>query len=249
MNILLTNDDGVLSEGIKWLFEVLSQENIVFLIAPDSEKSACSNAITAHSTLKVNRLDERIFSVSGFPADCVHLGLNGKLIPDVDLVVSGINHGPNVGNDVFFSGTVAGARTAYIFGKTGLAISIDSYHEPTKFLKDSADYILSLIRKNKAILISQKVLLNINYPNIPENEIKGTCFTNLGNRLYNDSFQKDYISENELHVRLEGNFDYTMNSGSDVTMLKSGYISITPLTLDSTDYQYLKFLNSGSFHV
>src|SRR5208337_1483348 len=135
MRILLTNDDGVNAEGILTLFRVLSQFHDTYIIAPDRERSACSNIFTMREEVKVQRIDRNIFSINGYPADCVSLGLHSDLIPGIDLVISGINHGPNLGDDIHFSGTVAGARTAFIFGKPAIAVSIDSFHAPSPYLE------------------------------------------------------------------------------------------------------------------
>ncbi|MCU0822334.1 MAG: 5'/3'-nucleotidase SurE, partial [Spirochaetes bacterium] len=129
MRILLTNDDGISAKGINLLYESLSRKHDVYVIAPNEEKSGCSSAITMKSQLKIETLSEKKFAVHGFTADCVNIGLKGNIIPKVDMVVSGINHGPNCGDDIYFSGTVAGARIGYIYGLSSIAISIDSYSE------------------------------------------------------------------------------------------------------------------------
>ena len=127
MKIILTNDDGIEALGINSLFETLSKKHEVYMIAPDRQRSACSNAITIHDTVKLKKTDTRKYSLSGFPADCVNFGLCSGIFPEPDLVISGINHGPNMGDDIYFSGTVAGARAGYIHFRSAIAASYESF--------------------------------------------------------------------------------------------------------------------------
>lgn len=240
MKILLTNDDGIEAQGINVLFEVLSKKYVVYLIAPESERSACSNAITIRKDLNLKKYDDYRFSVSGFPADCVNLGINGEVIPPVDLVVSGINHGPNLGDDIFFSGTVAGARTAFIFGKTGISVSIDSYHKPTENFIHTSNFISDFIASIQHDIQENPMLFNINYPDLDKNQIKGVKYTTVGKRIYNDKFEKSYDTPDHVVLKTHGTIGQVVNPGSDVTELKKGFISITPLNLDCTNYSYLK---------
>ena len=254
MNILLTNDDGINSEGIQSLYTVLSKKHSVYVIAPASEKSACSNAITVRTQLTIKRIEENKFSVTGFPADCVIIGLSGNFIPDVNLVVSGINHGPNVGDDLIFSGTVGGARTAYLFGKTAISISINSYKHASKYFNDASSFLSKFIdstiiendqrleydrnlAKNPAASIK---FFNINYPELPQSEIKGEKYTYAGRRIYKDSFKTAEFQTDELVLQMGGYIESVHTDGSDTTELDKGYISITPLLIDCTDYSYLK---------
>ena len=240
MKILLTNDDGIEAKGINVLFKVLSEKHIVYLIAPDSERSACSNAITIRRDMNLKKKDDHRFSVSGFPADCINLGLNGDIIPEVDIVVSGINHGPNLGDDIFFSGTVAGARTAYIFGKTGISVSIDSYHKPSDYFIDASNFVLEFIESIQHDILENPMLFNLNYPDLDKSKVKGIKYTSIGKRIYNDKFEKSYDNPDHVVLKTHGTIGQIVIPGSDVTELKKGYISITPLNLDCTDYTYLK---------
>jgi 5'-nucleotidase len=254
MNILLTNDDGIHAEGINSLYNALSQDHTVYVIAPGCEQSASSNAITVHSQLNIKKIAENKFSVNGFPADCVIIGLSGNLIPDVDLVIAGINHGPNVGDDLIFSGTVAAARTGYIFGKDAIAISINCYKRASQFVDDASQFLLRFINEikhegNGASPIDGdevpkmsvfKTFFNINYPDLPPAKIKGRVYTHVGRRIYRDSFQKTKFINNEALVQMGGYIESVFDRGSDTTELDNGFISITPLIIDSTDYSVLK---------
>jgi len=243
MKILLTNDDGIRAEGLLILKEVLSQNHDVYVIAPDRERSACSNIFTMRDKLTVIKLDSRTFSVNGFPADCVSLALHYNIIPEVDLVISGINHGPNLGDDIHFSGTVAGARTAFIFGKPGIALSIDSFHKASPNMKDTAIFMNNFLKENN---IDQISFLNINYPDIKASEIKGIKYTFLSKRCYIDSYTKHSETENEIIVSLNGTIETKTMEDSDDDAIKKGYISITPMTIDATDYKRLDLLKNSS---
>jgi len=239
MNILLTNDDGYTAEGIMALHRTLSERHQVFLIAPEHEQSACSNAITVRSRLRIRAAGEYRFSVSGFPADCVIIGLSGGLIPDVDMVVSGINHGPNVGDDLVFSGTVAAARTAYVFGKAAIAVSLNSYHRPSRYFHEASMFVADFIDECAAQNKEAPFFYNINYPDLPREKIHGTKYTHVGRRIYRDSFTKTGLEQEEAFVQMGGYIESVADEGSDVTELERGFISITPLMNDPTDYPSL----------
>jgi len=244
MKILVTNDDGIHAEGIRVLFDVLSLSFDTYMIAPDSERSGCSNAFTIHRAMVLKKEGDKQFSLNGFPADCVNVGLHGDIIPPVDLIVSGINHGPNLGDDLFFSGTVAGARTAYIFGKNGIALSMDSYHRPSEYFKEASLFLVSFIHE----LILQKNrpwFFNINYPDIPMEEVRGMQYTVPCKRLYRDTYMKEHINTHEMQVRLEGDIESVAPEGSDMDVVKKGYISVTPLSIDCTDHAFLSTVAGG----
>lgn len=246
MNILLTNDDGVSAAGLNTLYQALLERHTVYIIAPHREKSACSNAITVRHPLKMETLAENRFAVHGYPADCVNIGLHGNIIPEVDLVISGINNGPNLGDDVTFSGTVAGARTAFVFGYSSIAMSIDCMGS-SDYFGDAAQFILNFIEDFKLFTQEHPVFLNINYPDLPQNEIRGVRYTTLGKRIYQDSYRVMEESETERTLQLSGTISSLDREGSDLNEVRRGYISITPLTLDSTDHFYLEKLKKMEY--
>jgi len=242
MRILLTNDDGIEAEGLQLLGEALSEEHDVYIIAPDQERSACSNIFTMREEVRVSKRGEKSFSISGYPADCVSLGIHSDLIPEIDLVISGINHGPNLGDDIHFSGTVAGARTAFIFGKPALAVSIDSFHAASPFLIETGNFINNFI---KTETIPKNVYLNINYPNLPYAEIKGVKYTNLSKRIYKDRYVKSETDDpDQFGMKLYGIIETENSPWNDSYALEKSYISITPMTIDSTDYNFLNKIQS-----
>ena len=262
MNILLTNDDGIHSEGINAVYSEFSQKHAVYVIAPESERSAGSHAITVRAELSIKRIAQNKFSVGGFPADCVIIGLSGDIIPDVDLIISGINHGPNVGDDCIFSGTVAAARTAYIFGKAAVAISINCYKRASRYVNDAARFLIDVVdemtpeiidvskrtRANSNGDLPAGLFFNINYPDLPPEGIKGKMYTSVGRRIYRDSFQKTTFESNEATVRMGGYIESIFFDGTDTTELEKGYITISPLMTDCTDYSYLKKISQGLLH-
>ena len=237
MKILLTNDDGINAEGLIILNRVLSKYHDTYIIAPDGERSACSNIFTMRSEIDVKKIGDKIFSISGYPADCVSLGVHSDLIPEVDLVIAGINHGPNLGDDIHFSGTVAGARTAFIFGKPGIAFSIDSFHRASPNMPEAAEFIAEFIKKNP---INNETFLNINYPDIPLSEISGVKYTFLSKRYYRDSYLKREIDGKSSGMYLQGHIETEPAPGSDDDAIKNRLISVTPLKIDSTDYEMIR---------
>jgi 5'-nucleotidase len=253
MKILLTNDDGITAAGIMAAKEFLSRKHEIFIMAPDEEKSACSNAITVRGELTIKHVGDAAYTVNGYPADCVIIGLSGSIIPDVDLVVSGINHGPNVGDDLVFSGTVAAARTAYVFNKPAIAISINSRSHAPRYLDDAAAFLADFVdeimgrktgrkersRKIAADRATATPFINVNYPDIPRNLVRGVKYTRLGKRIYRDSFTKATFVSGEATLQMGGYIESVETEGSDTTELEKGFITITPLTIDATDYKTL----------
>ena len=238
MVVLVTNDDGIDAEGINLLFEALSSRHDVYMIAPNKQRSACSNAITMHSSLKLKKHDSRRYSCDGFPADCTNLGLYGNIIPKPDLVVSGINHGANMGDDVFYSGTVAGARSAYIHGVNSIAVSYDSFFN-YDYLNDAAAFAAEVA--DKMCGSHKRFFININYPNLSRMKIAGIKYASLGRRKYVDGYKMNE-SSGEIIMTLDGYVDSYEKEGTDVTEIKKGFIVISPLGLDNTDYIMLEHL-------
>lgn len=238
MKIIVTNDDGIDAEGINILFDVLSSAHEVYMIAPDRQRSACSNAITIHDTVKLRRKDSRRYSLSGFPADCTNFGLCSGLFPKPDIVISGINHGTNMGDDVFYSGTVAGARAGYIHFHNAIAVSYESFTD-SGYMRDASEFIMTFAEE-KTKGETERFFFNINYPSKSSSEVKGLKYTFLGKRKYVDRYELVGKGSDVEEYQLEGIVDSLHKEGSDVTELREGYISVTPLHLDTTDYSYIE---------
>jgi 5'-nucleotidase len=245
MNILLTNDDGISAKGINALYDVLSEKHNVFIIAPEEERSGSSNAITFKDNIKARTIANNKFAVEGYPADCVNLGMNSNIIPKMDIVVSGINHGPNIGEDVHFSGTVGGARVAYIYGISGIAISINCSRK-SHYFNDAANFLLKYIEESDLFADNHCIFLNINYPDLPANKILGVKYTSLGKRNYNDFYEVTGRENEKINLQYKPGIGESANDGSDISEVKKGYITITPLLLDCTDYEFLYKIKSAS---
>lgn len=243
MNILLTNDDGFGAPGLTALDEVLSRDHEVYVIAPAEEMSGISNAFTIHRDMILQKHDARHFALGGYPADCVNVGIHGEVIPDFDLVISGINHGPNMGDDTFFSGTVAGARTARIFNKNGIAVSVNTPSPSEKLLRETACFINDSLSE-LTTLFSSPLLLNINYPDLSPSEILGPRAAPLSKRIYKDHYEKFDEAESLTRIRLHGEISAEYREDSDHDVVSRGYIAVTPLTIDNSDYQTLEQLDN-----
>jgi len=237
MNILFTNDDGIHFPGIEALVEAFKEVANVYVFAPAMEKSATSQAMTLFEDIYVKKLDDRTYIVNGYPVDCVNIALHGGFLNEkIDLVISGINKGVNMGEDIFYSGTVSAARHAYIHGIPALAVS-SGFLDATGDFKRVAAFVLNFVEENFQRL-EKPFLLNINYPKlakIPE-KIK---WTKCGVRIYRDSYKKSSLSGNEFLVNLGGStLGYKEIGDCDFEVYENGYVSITPLNKDGTDYNY-----------
>jgi 5'-nucleotidase len=234
--ILITNDDGIAAEGLRVLSESLSGLGDVIIVAPDQEQSASSHAITLDKPLRIKELAPSRFSVSGMPTDCVLLAVHGILRRKPDLIVSGINHGPNMGEDVTYSGTVAAAIEGCILGINAMAVSLASWKSASFDGAAVATHQLAL-----ALLGmdgGRARLWNVNVPPIPAEAIEGIKVTRLGSRIYNDLIirKKDPRGKDYFWI---GGAEPGWNAGDDTDFaaVSAGYISVTPLRLDFTDYE------------
>jgi 5'-nucleotidase len=238
MEILITNDDGIHAEGLAVLRRALEPLGTVWVVAPEREQSGASHALTLHRPLRLRRLEERAFSVDGTPTDCVLLACRGT--PDlpngkIGLVVSGINHGPNLSEDVTYSGTVAAAIEGLMLGIPSMAVSVEAWH-PGGF--DAAGGVARYLAQR--ILekgIPPGALLNVNVPNLPAAQIRGYRITRLGKRVYSGSvFRKTDPRGRPYYWIGEEQAVFEHQDGTDFSALKEGYVSITPIHLDLTDH-------------
>jgi 5'-nucleotidase len=237
MNILLTNDDGIHFPGIQALYDVFSIHFNVFIFAPAMEKSATSQAMTLYEDIYVKQLEKNIFIVNGYPVDCINIALHSGLISEkFDLVISGINKGVNMGEDIFYSGTVGAARHAYIHNIPSIAIS-SGFLDNTGDFRKVAVFLKKLV-DNEDFTLSQPFLWNINYPDkikMPE-IIK---WTKSGTRIYRDKYKKTLLNKNEFLFNLGGSeLGNKEIGGTDFEAYSNGFVSITPLNKDGTDHNY-----------
>lgn len=239
--ILVTNDDGVHSPGIIALYKTMKNLGDAYMVAPDRERSAASHSLTMHRPLKAEEIRERVFSVNGTPTDCVTLGINKLLPVKPDLVVSGMNKGANLGDDITYSGTVAAAIEGTIFGIPSIAFSLITakhYHFETGsfFALKIAEHVLSHS-------LPYDTLLNVNIPNLRREEIKGIKLTRQGKRIYENSIQEMLNPWGEKHFWIGGGEIYWEHGGdTDMEAVQQDFVSISPIHLDLTNYGALKFM-------
>ncbi len=238
--ILLTNDDGFFSEGIKTLAQHLGDIGSVFIVAPDREKSATSLALTLHRPLRIQRIQEGIYAVNGTPADCIYLAVKKLLPKKPDLIISGLNQGPNLGRqDISYSGTVAAAIQGSFLQIPSLAISVLPDKKGQYFFKFSAQIALRMANGLIKEKLPQGILLNLNIPPPP---VKGIRIAKLGEKRYDPEIIEEKDPRNKTFYWLgTGNPKTLGDEDSDVKIINQGYISVTPLHLDLTDYQAMKF--------
>jgi 5'-nucleotidase len=244
MRILVCNDDGIEAQGIYFLAKELSKLGEVIVVAPDKQRSASGHGITIHDPLraeKVNFFDTNLeaWAVDGTPTDCVKLAMECLLEKRPDLIVSGINKGPNLGTDVLYSGTVSAAIEGAIFGIPAIAISLASYDDldyraSAKFAASISERLL----KNNPL--KKDTLLNINVPNIDEKDIKGVKITFLGKRRYQNNFIKRKDPRGKEYFWLGGDIiEEEAKPGSDIDCVSNMYISITPIHFDLSQYDLI----------
>jgi 5'-nucleotidase len=237
MNILLTNDDGINHPGLINLRKAVEKKHNVTVIAPEKQRSAYSHKITIHAPIRILKIDNKTFSTDGTPADCVKFGIKGLIEEKIDLVISGINEGPNMGIDVFYSGTVGAAREGLINKVPSIAFSVNSYDgncDWEKTAEAASDMIDTLFPK----YFEDGVMYNINFPSSAE--YKGKKLTKLGNRVFKEIIVKRNDPMGREYFWLGGEFpSYKAQEGSDFTAVEEGFISITPLSLDITHKEVL----------
>ena len=241
--ILITNDDGIHSEGIKALEAALQEIGDVFIVAPESEMSGASHSLTLSRPLRIRQIDERHWTVDGPPTDCVTFAINRILSPAQipHICVSGINHGANLGDDATYSGTVAGAMEATILGVPGIAFSLvaNRHHDFTEAAKVAADLTRKAVKEG----LPKGTLLNVN---VPKDVPKGVRITKQGFKN-----AKPIISE---HTDPRGKFYYWIGEersgfhadegGTDFEAVHEGYVSITPMRSDLTNYRAIELLKN-----
>ncbi|MDB4837729.1 5'/3'-nucleotidase SurE [Marinomonas sp.] len=233
MRILIANDDGLDALGIQTLAKHLKEKYQTLLVAPDRNRSGASNSLTLTRPLQPVKVEEHSYRVDGTPTDCVNLALSGEIDGQVDLVVSGINHGPNLGDDVIYSGTVAAAMEARHLGRPALAVSLVG----NQYFDTAAKVVMTLLEDSHTLSLPAGILLNINVPDIPYEELKGISVTRLGYRY------KAQPPISAQHPRGLASFwigalsePHDMSEGTDFNAIEKGYVSITPLHTDMTSY-------------
>jgi 5'-nucleotidase len=252
MKILLTNDDGIYAPGIAAIAKTLTKIADVTVVAPDSERSAVSHAITlAHPiwVKKVNR-DKKFFgySISGTPADCVKFGIDVILKSKPDLVISGINLGDNDGCSVFYSGTVAGAREGALLGIPSMAVSLATFSNPD--FTYAAKLAVKLAQKIFLRKLPCETFLNVNVPNLPKSRLRGICVTRQGMTPIHGKFHKRFDPNSREYYWMTGEIPrHKKDLSVDTYALSQGYVTVTPVQCNVTDVTAFTQLQQWSFKI
>lgn len=239
MLILCTNDDGYFATGLKVLAAAAATVGEVEIVAPDREQSASSHSLTMHYPLRSARVAENVQWVDGTPTDCVALAIGALLDRRPDFVLSGVNHGPNMGEDVLYSGTVAGAMEATILGIPAVAVSYAGRDSSAiaGFQPILERLLAQFIERDD---FPDETLLNINLPPIPPAEVRGVRVTSLARRIYTDSLTRALDPNGREYFWIGGGgVQWRGDESSDFRAIDDGYISVTPLHLDLTNYRLL----------
>ena len=238
MKILLSNDDGYLAKGINVLEQALSEFADVILMAPDRNHSGASNSLTLHSPLRVHRIEDNRYFVNGTPSDCVHLALSGFLDEEPDLVVAGVNHGANLGDDVIYSGTVAAAMEGRYLGLPAIAVSLVGPHG-TQF-GSAARVACELVKRLQQHPLPGEVMLNVNVPDLPYDKLAGIEVTRLGFRHRSEPLvrNKDPRGRTIYWIGPAGP-GQDAGPGTDFAAIERGAVAVTPLKVDLTRHEYL----------
>ncbi len=244
MRLLLTNDDGISAKGIYTLAKELEKNHEVIIVAPYNEKSACGHSITLTRPLivretKLEGLKSRAFSVDGTPADCVKIAINKLLDDKIDMVVSGINKGLNLGTDVLYSGTVSAAIEAAIYKIPSMAISME-VNKDIETYEMAAKYATEILKKANENGIKNDIVLNVNIPLLEEEKIKGIKVCKIGSRLYNNCYIESIGENNETQYEIKGEVKDIHEEDSDTIYFKEGYVTVTPLHYDLTNFKIFK---------
>lgn len=242
MKILVSNDDGYLATGINVLTAALEQVADVVVIAPDRNRSAASNSLTLSTPLRVSEFGPNRYKVDGTPSDCVHLALTGLLDYEPDLVVSGINHGANLGDDVIYSGTVAAAMEGRFLGLPTIAVSLVG--RKLQHFDTAAAVAAELVQKIERAPLASDVVLNVNVPNVSADDLAGVRATRLGFRHKSEQILKDTDPYGRpIYWVGPAGAGQDAGEGTDFFAIEEGFASVTPLNVDLTRHDAIEDLS------
>lgn len=242
MKILLSNDDGYFAKGLLVLAAALKERADITIVAPDKNRSAASNSLTLELPLRAFEIEPNFYKVDGTPTDCVHLAITGLVETEPDMVIAGINHGANMGDDVLYSGTLAAATEGRFLGFPAIAISLAS-NEP-QYFETAAEVAVYLLRRIQEKPLAQDVVLNVNVPDIPVAELKGYQVTRLGQRHKSEPVIKSQDPRGRpIYWVGPPGLARDDGFGTDFDAVRNNYVSITPLQLDLTRYELMDDLS------
>jgi 5'-nucleotidase len=239
MIIFVSNDVGYMAEGIRALAAALADLGEITVVAPDRNRSGASNSLTLENPLRLNRMDDGVYRVDGTPTDCVHLAITGLLEEEPDMVVSGINAGANLGDDVLYSGTVAAAMEGRFLGLPAIAISLNG-HTATHF-ETAAWVAKKLVRHLQKSSLPADTILNVNVPDLPIDEITGFETTRLGHRHKAEPVIKELDPRGrDMYWVGPAGEEQDAGPGTDFNAIRRGAVSVTPLQIDLTAYKAIE---------
>ena len=239
MHILISNDDGYKSKGIQVLINELKKIAQINVVAPSRNRNGASSSLSLDRSIKVTKKEDSFYFLSGTPTDCVHIALTGLMQTLPDMVISGINHGPNLGDDTIYSGTVAAAIEGYLLDIPSFAISMGSVNP--KHFETAAKVTSDLIKLYNKRKVSSASLLNINVPDIPYDELKGLEVTRLGKRhAAEKAMKKKHTQKESLYWIGEVGQPNDGGPGTDFYALKNNFVSISPIHPDLTDFKKIE---------
>ncbi|MFI3300344.1 MAG: 5'/3'-nucleotidase SurE [Candidatus Gastranaerophilales bacterium] len=252
MKILVSNDDGIAANGIRCLTEVLAREHEVYVVAPDRERSAAGHSLTLHTPLRVEEVEayhgvKRAFVTTGTPGDCVKIGISAILSEEEqpDIVISGINHGPNLGADILYSGTVSCAMEGAMLGVPSIAMSLASMKCENEHFVNAANFINRILPMLKEYNFPKKSILNVNYPALADEDIAGIAITELGRKMFTDNYEKRVDPRGKVYYWMAGEFiTATEEPHTDVAAIIENKISITPVTYEMTKEEVMPSLEA-----
>lgn len=246
MRLLLSNDDGLQAEGLQTLRHELASampDASVVTVAPNREQSASSHALTLSDPLRIERFEGEQFAVSGTPTDCVLIAVHGLFDQRPDVVLSGINHGPNMGEDVHYSGTVAAAFEGMVLGIPGIALSLTTKDPPRDF-SGARHFVREILPAWLRKGLSGRVLLNVNIPARAPEDIAGIRLCKLGSREYRNVVVRKEDPRGKEYFWIGGSVRHAPLENTDFVLSEEGYITVTPLHVDLTDYKQMVDLES-----
>jgi len=247
MRILVTNDDGIHGRGIEHLVRALSGLGEVYVVVPDQQRSSTSHSLTLDKPLRIQKVEEKKYLVNGTASDCVRLGILGLMKEEVELLVAGINNGPNLGDDVSYSGTVGAALEGALLEVPSFALSLvltGGYH-----FEVAANFAFFLAKKIVQRGLPKNVYLNVNVPDIALEEIRGVEITRQGKRIYGKEILDRMDPRGEKYYWIAGeNISGISEEGTDIAAIEHSKISITPLSVDHTDYKMVEALKKWNLN-
>jgi 5'-nucleotidase len=241
MKILITNDDGVFSKGLRALADTMKAVGEVYVVAPDRERSAAAHSLTLHRPLRVEEIAPQVYAADGTPVDCVNLAVYGIMKGHPDIVISGINNGPNLGEDLVYSGTVSAAFEATFLGIPAFAISLAARKDFR--YQTAANFALKVAAHIVQQGLPRDTFLNINVPNVEEDEIRACKITHQGKRVFADAVVEKVDPRGKKYYWIGGRDQgFQEIAGTDFHAVANHYISITPLCVDFTNHSVMQEL-------